>query len=248
MFKKMLSDYAKENKKEYFNVYIDKDNDEEFLYLLEKAPYTNEKEIGELFSHLAYIDEVQKEKNAKDLKLCDKVIKFDFVYNDGEGAKVEKLQIPLGQGHFTKGINHLRKIGKQDWEKDLKNKNLDDILSKKYDKYLRKPPATEILQKGTLRTLQHCAKILDTVPSTELQNLLQGFMNGDEKCRIQLFSDNEKNKKKEKEKEAEKDIITEREKELDEFRAQVKNSIQKKSNSKELEKEISKTKNIALSR
>ncbi|WP_170999488.1 hypothetical protein [Campylobacter sp. MIT 12-5580] len=47
------------NKNSYFNVQIDKNNDEEFLYLLEKAPYTSEEEIGELFSHLAVLDEVQ---------------------------------------------------------------------------------------------------------------------------------------------------------------------------------------------
>ena len=50
----------------YFNVYIDKDIDEEFQYLLEKEPYVSEEEIGELFSHLVYIDEIQKEKNALD--------------------------------------------------------------------------------------------------------------------------------------------------------------------------------------
>lgn len=30
----------------YFNVYIDKDIDEEFQYLLEKEPYVSEEEIG----------------------------------------------------------------------------------------------------------------------------------------------------------------------------------------------------------
>ena len=231
---------SKQNTKEnYFNVQIDKDIDEEFAYLLEKAPYTNEKDIDELFSHLAYIDEVQKEKSAKDIKLCDKLIKLKFVYNDHEGAKVENLQIPLGQGHFTKGINHLRKIGKQDWEKDIKEKNFDDELSKKFDKYLSKPPAMEVLGKGTLGTLQHCAKILETIPSPELQSFLEGFMQGSGFDRLKLFQENTQDQK-----------TTEQEKnkeqEIKEFKAEVKAASQKKTKGREYE--ISNNKNIGMAR
>ena len=51
----------------YFNVEIDKNIDKEFASLLEKQPYTKEEEIQQLFSHLAYVDKTQQEKNGKEL-------------------------------------------------------------------------------------------------------------------------------------------------------------------------------------
>ncbi|TKX28276.1 hypothetical protein DMB95_09330 [Campylobacter sp. MIT 12-8780] len=241
------------NKNSYFNVQIDKNNDEEFLYLLEKAPYTSEEEIGELFSHLAVLDEVQKEKDASNAKISNKVLKFSFLYNDNEGAKVENLQVPLGQGHFTKGINHLRKIGKQDWEKDIKTKQFDEELSKKFDKFLMKPPAMDVISKGSLGTLQKCAKILDTIPSPEFQTFLQGFMNGNEKCRIQLFGNKEDQKAENNLEQKQENKSNEQEKskadKIAEIQKEVQTSTQKKSKSAlKISREVNKERDIQLNK
>lgn len=227
----------------YFNVYIDKDIDEEFQYLLEKEPYVSEEKIGELFSHLVYIDEIQKEKNAQDSKLSDKIIKLKFTYNDNDGAKVENLQIPFGQGHFSKGINHLREIGKIDWEKQLKVQNLDGELSKTYDKYLTKPPAIDVIGEVGSSTLKQCAKILETVPSAELQSFISAFMSGDEKARKQLFE----NSKDEIEEKTQKPNENEKSKEekVQYFKQEVKSAAQKKRNNiKEREQERSNFKDL----
>ena len=237
----------------YFNVDIDKNISEEFQYLLEKAPYTTEKEIGELFSHLVYIDEIQKEKNAQDSKISDKVIKLKFMYNDNDGAKVENLQIPFGQGHFSKGIKHLREIGKIDWENQLKEQNLDEELGKTYDKYLTKPPATDVLTEVGSSTLKQCAKILETVPSPELQGFIAAFMGGDEKARNKLFVKDEENEKKQdstKDKEeTKKPSENEKNKEykVKDFKQEVKSAAQKKrNNTKEREKIRSNYKDLGI--
>lgn len=234
----------------YFNVDIDKNISEEFQYLFEKAPYTTEKEIGELFSHLVYIDEMQKEKNAQDSKISDKIIKLQFCYNDNDGAKVENLQIPFGQGHFSKGINHLREVGKIDWEKQLKEQSLDDKLSKIYDKYLTKPPAADVLTEVGSNTLKQCAKILETVPSPELQGFIAAFMGGDEKVRSKLFANDKENENKQDDTKEKTKKTSENEKSKEEviqnFKQEVKNIAQKKSNIKERERERNNYKDLGI--
>lgn len=214
----------------FFKVEVDKNISDEFSYLLEKSPYTSENEIAELFSHLVYVDEAQKEKNLQDLKLNDKAIKLRFILNDNGENKVENLHIPLGQGHFSKGINHLREIGKINWENDIKENSLSQKLSEIFDKYLTKPPVLDIAQQGTLATLQKCADILETVPSPELQEFLTAFM-GDKKQTIKYFSNNE-NKKEDREQEKSK------EEKIADLKAKVKNFSEKKSNIKERAREI----------
>ena len=234
----------------YFNVDIDKNINEEFQYLLEKAPYTTEKEIGELFSHLVYIDEIQKEKNAQDSKISDKIIKLQFCYNDNDGAKVENLQIPFGQGHFSKGINHLREVGKIDWEKQLKEQSLDDKLSNIYDKYLTKPPAADVLTEVGSNTLKQCAKILETVPSPELQGFIAAFMGGDEKVRSKLFANDKENENKQDDTKEKTKKTSENEKSKEEviknFKQEVKTTAQKNSNIKERERERSKYTDLGI--
>lgn len=238
------------NNNTYFNVDIDKNISEEFQYLFEKAPYTTEKEIGELFSHLVYIDEMQKEKNAQDSKISDKIIKFQFCYNDNDGAKVENLQIPFGQGHFSKGINHLREVGKIDWEKQLKEQSLDDKLSNIYDKYLTKPPAADVLTEVGSNTLKQCAKILETVPSPELQGFIAAFMGGDEKVRSKLFANDKENENKQDDTKEKTKKTSENEKSKEEviknFKQEVKTIAQKKSNIKERERERSNYKDLGI--
>lgn len=173
--------------KNYFNVYISNDIDKEFASLLEKHPYTNEEEIGQLFSHLAHIDKVQQEKSISEGKICDKFIKLKFNYpnpdNNGKG-ETEELKIPLGQGHFSKGLNHLREIGRTNLEQNIdKKKAFFDNLSEKYDKYLKIPTKIGIdtLQKAGWGTMEACARIVDIVPSPELQELLKGLSLGAKK-------------------------------------------------------------------
>ena len=164
----------------YFNVEIDKNIDKEFASLLEKQPYTKEEEIQQLFSHLTYIDKIQQEKNINDGKICDKFIKLKLCYPNPENNKgeVEELKIPLGQGHFSKGINHLREIGRINLTQKIdKKKEFFDNLSEKYDKYLKIPTKIGIdtLQKTGWGTMEACAKIIDIAPSPELQEFLKGL-------------------------------------------------------------------------
>ncbi|WP_270985538.1 hypothetical protein [Campylobacter helveticus] len=148
---------------------------------MEKHPYTNEEEIGQLFSHLAHIDKMQQEKSISEGKICNKFIKLKFNYpnpdNNGKG-ETEELKISLGQGHFSKGLNHLREIGRTNLEQKVdKRKEFFDNLSKKYDEYLKIPTKIGIdtLQKTGWGTMETCAKIVDIVPSPELQELLKGL-------------------------------------------------------------------------
>lgn len=170
----------------YFNVEIDKNIDKEFASLLEKQPYTKEEEIQQLFSHLTYIDKVQQEKNISDGKICDKFIKLKLCYPNPENNKgeVEELKIPLGQGHFSKGIKHLREIGRINLEQKVdKKKEFFNNLSEKYDKCLKIPTKIGIdtLQKAGWGTMETCAKIIDIAPSPELQEFLKGLSLSGEK-------------------------------------------------------------------
>lgn len=231
----------------YFNVSIDNSINEEFGYLLAKSPYTSEEEIGELFSHLVCIDEVQKEKNARDLKLTNKIIKLKFCYNDKDGARVENLQIPLGQGHFSKGINHLREVGKIDWENNLKENDISEKLSKQYDKYLTKPPALDVLRKGSLATLQQCAKILDTIPSPELADFIEAFMGDNKNKNIKFFDDEDKKQKSNEQKNennAEKEKT--REEKIEELKAKARKAAEKKSNTRQRARERTNHKDLGI--
>ena len=182
-----------------FSIYIDKDTDKEFEVLLQKQPYINEKEISELFSHLVHIDETQKEKNIFDGKLNNKFIKMKFSYpNPDEPSKSETeiLKIPLGYGHFSRGLEHLREIGKENLDKEVsKSDKFFKALSEKYDKYLKNPTAIGIdsLQKSGWATMESCAKILECFPSEELQQLLKGFSQGDNTNNKENNKENNKN-------------------------------------------------------
>ena len=182
------------SKENSFSIHIDKETDDkEFEVLFQKQPYINEKESSELFSHLVHIDEAQKEKNIFDGKLNNKFIKMKFCYSNPDNPnniETEILKIPLGQGHFSKGLNHIREISKQDFDKKVsKSDKFFKALAEKYDKYLKIPTAITIdaLQKSGWATMESCAKIFESVPSEELQQLLRGFSQG--------YNTNKENKK-----------------------------------------------------
>lgn len=96
----------------------------------------------------------------------------------------EMLKIPLGQGHFSRGLAHTREIGKENFDKEVNKSNkFFKTLSEKYDKYLKIPTTIGIdyLQKSGWATMESCSKIFECIPSEELQQLLRGFSQGHNK-------------------------------------------------------------------
>lgn len=173
--------FKRKNENEHFKIFIDDADEKEFGVLLSKQPFINEKEISELFSHLVHVDEAQMEKNIFDSKFGDRFIKMRLNYSDPSNPnknQEEVLKIPLGHGHFSKGLNHLRIIGKENLDEQVnKSEKFFKNLSEKYDKFLRKPTeiGIDVLQKSGWYTMEVCSKIFGCVPSEELQQLLKGF-------------------------------------------------------------------------
>lgn len=174
----------KQNNKEYdenyFEIKFDEKLDEkEFGNILRNNPYVEQDKIDEVLSHLVTLDEIKKEKNLADKNLITKNINFSISYIENNEKITENLSVPFGMGHFAKGIEHLRKIGKIEYDKNqqIQNNKTLNLLKEKF-KALELPPKIKLenLEKQGWDTLEKCAEILNTISTPELSSFVKNFL------------------------------------------------------------------------
>lgn len=231
---------------DYFEIKFDENlNEKEFGNILRNNPYTEQDKIDKILSHLVTLDEVKKEQNLTERNLITKNIDFSISYAENGEKITENLSIPFGMGHFSKGIEHLREIGKIEYDKNQqiqKNKTLNFLKEK--CKSLELPPTINIseLEKKGWNTLDKTAEILNTISSPELSSFIQNFLNSKGKP-TEKPSDITK---KENEKSNQYSTDSDREKQIAEMKAKVKSVVNQKKSEVTKEKEISKNQTLEV--
>lgn len=148
------------------------------LYTEHKDTYgqnENKEEIDEVLSHLVALDAARKEKIKNDGNI-------DFTISYGlNGKRVEEsMSVPLGMGHFGKGINHLRENFGANLESNIDSKQEKDNTSNRLDKIcsaLKMPPklALDELDEKGWDTIGKMADLAKGLSSPELAGFLAGF-------------------------------------------------------------------------
>lgn len=225
----------------YFEIKFDgKLNEQEFGNILRDNPYVEQDKIDEVLSHLVTLDEIKKENNLINSNLITKNIDFSISYIENGEKITENLSVPFGMGHFSKGIEHLRKIGKIEYDKHQKIKKDKTLyfLKEKF-KALELPPKVNLsnLEKNGWDTLDKCAEILNTISTPELSSFIKNFLETKGKSKDK---NNSSNKSLETLKENQKiNEIDSKESKVAEMKEKIKNSINQKKSNLNKEKEIS---------
>lgn len=225
----------------YFEIKFDeKLNEQEFGNILRGNPYVEQDKIDEVLSHLVTLDEIKKENNLINRNLITKNIDFSISYIENGEKITENLSVPFGMGHFSKGIEHLRKIGKIEYDKhqEIKKDKTLDFLKEKF-KALELPPKVNLsnLEKNGWDTLDRCAEILNTISTPELSSFIKNFLETKGKSKDK---NNSSNKSLEGLKENPNiNQIDSKESKVAEMKEKIKNSINQKKSNLNKEKEIS---------
>lgn len=251
----------KQNKKpqyddNYFEIKFDENLDEkEFGNILRNNPYVEQDKIDEVLSHLVTLDEIKKETNLINKNLITKNIDFSISYIENNQKITENLSVPFGMGHFSKGIEHLREIGKTEYDKNQqiqKNKTLD-FLKNKF-KALELPPKIKLenLEKSGWDTLDKCAELLNTISTPELSSFIKNFLESKGKAQdknnplndlVKTLKENTKNQSKES-----LNIDKNRAEQIAEMKEKVKNSVNQKKSNLNKEKEISRKSELEIAK
>ena len=146
-----------------------------------KDTYREQHDIDCILSHLTTIDETKKENKVKGGDFKSEIVDFTISYGV-DGKKVsEKISVPLGYGHFEKGINHLRDNFSQGMglNPEVRDKANSDEVRKRLEnkcKGFKKPTLDmadlQALGKGTIDACVETAKALS---NEELGAFLKGF-------------------------------------------------------------------------
>lgn len=176
MMKKAVSD-------DFFEISFAQSETNERLKLCDSFndTYREQHDIDCILSHLTTIDETKKVNKIKGGDFKSEMIDFTISYGV-DGKKVsEKISVPLGYGHFEKGINHLRDNFSQGLglSPEVRDKANSDEVHKRLEnkcKGFKKPTLDmadlQALGKGTIDTCVETAKALS---NEELGAFLKGF-------------------------------------------------------------------------
>lgn len=150
--------------------------------IMSKNPYTNLEEVQGVLSHLSYLDATQNQKNILLGKVENKPLNFEIELNNKDNQQVAKYtfdNINLGEGNFTKGVEHLLSVGMVEQR---------STLLQKLDKHLRIPNGLKVeslekLGHSTSKTLQSIAQsqVLEEDLSAFMDSFLKNLLNQDEK-------------------------------------------------------------------
>lgn len=251
----------KQNKKpqyddNYFEIkFSEKLDEKEFGNILRNNPYVEQDKIDEVLSHLVTLDEIKKEMNLVNKNLITKNIDFSISYIENGEKITENLSVPFGMGHFSKGIEHLREIGKTEYDKNQqiqKNKTLN-FLKNKF-KALELPPKIKLenLEKNGWDTLDKCAEILNTISTPELSSFIKNFLETKGKPQdknnplndlVKILKENAKNQSKESS-----NIDKNRAEQITAMKEKVKNSVNQKKSNLNREKEISRQSELEIAK
>ena len=139
----------------------------------------NKEEIDSVLSHLVALDVARKENIKSSGDIDTPTIKFSIAYGL-DGKKIEEfMSVPLGMGHFEKGINYLRENFKTDLEAATQAKK-EKETNNRLDKFcsaLKMPPtiALDELDEKGWDTIGKMAELAKGVSSPELAAFLAGF-------------------------------------------------------------------------
>ena len=136
----------------------------------------NKEEIDSVLSHLVALDAARKEKIKNDGNIDTPNIDFTISYGLNGKRVEESMSVPLGMGHFEKGINYLR----ENFGVDLESKKETQKLNNRLDNFcsaLKMPPklALDELDEKGWDTIDKMADLAKGLSSPEFAGFLAGF-------------------------------------------------------------------------
>lgn len=176
MMKKAVSD-------DFFEISFAQSETNERLKLCNdyKDTYREQHDIDCILSHLTTIDEAKKINKIKGGDFKSEIVDFTISYGVNGKVVSEKISVPLGYGHFEKGINYLRDNFSQGMglNPEVRDKANSDEVRKRLEnkcKGFKKPTLDmadlQALGKGTIDACVETAKALS---NEELGAFLKGF-------------------------------------------------------------------------
>ncbi len=136
----------------------------------------NKEEIDEVLSHLVALDAAKKEKIKSDGNIDTPSIDFTISYGLNGKRVEESMSVPLGMGHFEKGINYLRENFLVDLESNKETQKLNTRLNN-FCSALKMPPklALDDLDEKGWDTIGKMVDLAKGLSSPELAGFLAGF-------------------------------------------------------------------------
>lgn len=136
----------------------------------------NKEEVDSVLSHLVALDAARKEKIKNDGNIDTPNIDFTISYGLNGKRVEESMSVPLGMGHFEKGINYLR----ENFGVDLESKKETQKLNNRLDNFcsaLKMPPklALDELDEKGWDTIDKMADLAKGLSSPEFAGFLAGF-------------------------------------------------------------------------
>lgn len=176
MMKKAVSD-------DFFEISFAQSETNERLKLCDSFndTYREQHDIDCILSHLTTIDETKKVNKIKGGDFKSEIVDFTISYGVNGKVVSEKISVPLGYGHFEKGINYLRDNFSQGMglNPEVRDKANSDEVRKRLEnkcKGFKKPTLDmadlQALGKGTIDACVETAKALS---NEELGAFLKGF-------------------------------------------------------------------------
>lgn len=176
MMKKAVSD-------DFFEISFAQSETNERLKLCDdyKDTYREQHDIDCILSHLTTIDETKKINKIKGGDFKSEIVDFTISYGVNGKVVSEKISVPLGYGHFEKGINYLRDNFSQGMglNPEVRDKANSDEVRRRLEnkcKGFKKPTLDmadlQALGKGTIDACVETAKALS---NEELGAFLKGF-------------------------------------------------------------------------
>lgn len=176
MMKKAVSD-------DFFEISFAQSETNERLKLCDdyNDTYREQHDIDCILSHLTTIDETKKINKIKGGDFKSEIVDFTISYGVNGKVVSEKISVPLGYGHFEKGINHLRDNFSQGLglSPEVRDKANSDEVRRRLEnkcKGFKKPTLDmadlQALGKGTIDVCVETAKALS---NEELGAFLKGF-------------------------------------------------------------------------
>ena len=176
MMKKAVSD-------DFFEISFAQSETNERLKLYDdyKDTYREQHDIDCILSHLTTIDETKKINKIKGGDFKSEIVDFTISYGVNGKMVSEKISVPLGYGHFEKGINYLRDNFSQGMglNPEVRDKANNDEVRKRLEnkcKGFKKPTLDmadlQALGKGTIDACVETAKALS---NEELGAFLKRF-------------------------------------------------------------------------
>lgn len=139
----------------------------------------NKEEIDSVLSHLVALDAARKEHIKSSGEIDTPNVEFSIVYGVNGKRVEESMSVPLGMGHFAKGINYLRENFSINLE-ELKAQKEKEKVNNRLDRFcsaLKMPPKLtldELDEKGW-NTIDKMADLAKGLSSPELASFLAGF-------------------------------------------------------------------------